>query len=73
MSRAVYIPVSATYDEDDLDSTWDSDKTTRIVLSGDTITLEGNGATIDGNRVIISAGGTYVGRQWLRQPSMRCW
>ncbi len=51
--------ISIEYDEEDLDSGWDSAGMTSITLEGNSITVDGSGATADGTTVTITAAGTY--------------
>lgn len=48
-----------TYEEEDLDSSYDEDSATKIEL-GDTSEITGEGATVEGQVVTINEGGTYV-------------
>ncbi len=45
--------------DDPSDYTWDSSDVTRIILNGDTITVEGGGATVAASTVTIGSAGTY--------------
>jgi len=45
--------------DDPSDYIWDSPDVTRIILNGDTITVEGEGATVAASTVTIGSAGTY--------------
>lgn len=51
---------SITYDEEDLDVSWDENSATGIVMDESGITVVGKGARADGNTVVIEKAGTYV-------------
>ena len=51
--------MSIVYDSDDMDSTWDSAKTSYITLNGSSITFKGKGIVVDGNKIAITSSGTY--------------
>ena len=48
------------YDQEDLDSSWNPDESTRITLNGGQVDIDGDGASIAGNTLTISSQGTYV-------------
>lgn len=59
-SAAAISSLSVDFDSEDLDSSWDSTKATRIILTGDQINVTGSGAVASGSTVTIQAGGVYV-------------
>lgn len=48
------------YLAEDLETDWDENTATGIVLDGTQITVEGDGARVDGSTVVIERAGTYV-------------
>jgi hypothetical protein len=59
-TAAASTPLSASYDAEDLDATWDSSTASLITLAGDSIRFDGAGATVDGSTVTITSPGTYL-------------
>ena len=59
-SGAAVVDVSVTYDNDDLDATWDAATATTISLAGSIPTITGAGAALTTDQVIIASAGTYV-------------
>ena len=53
-------PLSASYDSEDEDATWDLSKATSINLAGSSATVDGPGVALDGSEITIAVGGTYV-------------
>ncbi|MDD5494939.1 MAG: carbohydrate-binding domain-containing protein [Dehalococcoidia bacterium] len=51
--------ISAAYDSDDVNSSWNSSKMSYITLKGNSIILEGDGAVVEGNRIAITSADTY--------------
>jgi hypothetical protein len=58
-TEAASTPISAEYDQDDLDVSTDTSDLAHVRLEGDSITVDGSGATVDGSIVTITAAGTY--------------
>jgi len=51
--------ISVKYDNDDMDSSWNSSETTYIILKGNSIIIDGDGVVVDGNKIAITSAGTY--------------
>ncbi|WP_171014966.1 carbohydrate-binding domain-containing protein [Culicoidibacter larvae] len=49
-----------TYEDEDLDATWDDASATHITLSDSASTIDGEGAVVNGSGIKITAAGTYV-------------
>lgn len=54
------VPVTVTYDVDDLTSSWNSSLVSYIKLNGDSVSMDGDGVTVSGNRILITSAGTYT-------------
>lgn len=52
--------IDLTFTDRDKDPSYDETSATRIVLSGDAITVDGSGATAEGSAVTVSADGVYL-------------
>ncbi len=57
---ATAVPVTISYDSEDLETAVDSTAATSISLAGDTISVAGDGAVVNGSSVTITAAGTYT-------------
>jgi len=55
-----YEMVEVSYDEEDLDATWDENAATKIICSDTQVTVDGDGATEANGIITISKAGTYV-------------
>ena len=58
-ASVTYVPVSADFDEDDLESSLEGSEVSYITLEGDSISFEGSGAEVAGNVITITSAGTY--------------
>ena len=54
------IPISVEFAAEDEDISWSYASATKILLNGDSATVEGSGAKAEGGTVTITGGGTYV-------------
>ncbi|OPX42113.1 hypothetical protein CLHUN_40180 [Ruminiclostridium hungatei] len=52
--------ISVKYDSTDVDTGWDSESSTKITFSSDTINGQGEGIVISKNIVTITSAGTYI-------------
>lgn len=57
---ATAVPVTISYDSEDLETAVDSTTATTISLEGDAISVAGAGAVVNGSSVTITAAGTYT-------------
>lgn len=53
-------PKTISYEDEDLDSTWDESNTTTITCSGSSASIDGEGAAASGSTITITTGGTYL-------------
>ena len=54
------VPISVEFAAEDEDISWSYASATKILLNGDSATVEGSGAKAEGSTVTITGGGTYV-------------
>lgn len=53
-------PLTALYDDFDLDATWNQAGASLITLADGAVRFDGAGAVVEGNKVTVTAAGTYV-------------
>lgn len=48
------------FDDQDLETSWDPQKASNIILNGSSIAYDGKNAIVENNKITITTGGTYV-------------